>query len=102
MTTSRKISQMIQNISYVIFSRKRMPKAAAQNKEKKKSEKKMPQATVVSDESDEELESEVNNCQPESEVNPLTPQSDWNLISPYYITPESNTKVRRIRELITN
>lgn len=49
-----------------------MPKAAAQNKEKKKSEKKMPQATVVSDESDEELESEVNNCQPESEVNPLT------------------------------
>ena len=73
MTTSRKISQMIQNISYVTFSRKRMPKAAAQNKEKKKSEKKMPQATVVSDESDEELESEVNNCQPESEVNPLTP-----------------------------
>lgn len=67
---------MIQNVSYVIFSRKRMPKAAAnkeQNKEKKKSEKKMPQATVVSDESDEELESEVNNCQPESEVNPLTP-----------------------------
>ena len=32
--------------------------------------------------------------------NPLTPKSDWHLISPYHITPESNTRVRRIKELI--
>ena len=35
-------------------------------------------------------------------INPLTPKSDWHLISPYCITPESNIKVRRIKELITN
>ena len=33
--------------------------------------------------------------------NPLTPKNDWHLISPYSITPESNIKVRRIKELIT-
>ena len=35
-------------------------------------------------------------------INPLTPKSDWHLISPYCITPESNIKVGRIKELITN
>ena len=34
-------------------------------------------------------------------LNLLTPKSDWQLISPYHITPESNIKVRRIKELIT-
>ena len=34
--------------------------------------------------------------------NPLTHKSDWHLISPYCITPESNIKVMRIKELITN
>ena len=34
--------------------------------------------------------------------NLLTPKSDWHLISPYHITPESNIKVRRIKELITS
>ena len=28
-------------------------------------------------------------------------KSDWHLISPYLITPESNIKVRSIKELIT-
>ena len=46
-----------------ICIRKRMPKAPAQNKEKKKSEKRKPQAVEVSDESEEELESEVNHVQ---------------------------------------
>ena len=35
-------------------------------------------------------------------INPLTPKSDWHLISPYCITPESNIKVMRIKEMITN
>ena len=35
-------------------------------------------------------------------IDPLNPKSDWHLISPYCITPESNIKVRRIKELITN
>ena len=34
--------------------------------------------------------------------NPLTPKSDWHLISPYSIIPESNIKVTRIKEMITN
>ena len=34
-------------------------------------------------------------------LNLLTPKSDWQLISPYHITPESNIKVRRIKEMIT-
>ena len=34
--------------------------------------------------------------------NPLTPKSDWCLISPFDITPESNIKVVRIKEMITN
>ena len=33
--------------------------------------------------------------------NPLTHKSDWHLISLYHITPESHTKVMRIKELIT-
>ena len=32
--------------------------------------------------------------------NPLTPKSDWHLFSPYKITPDSNIKVMRIREMI--
>ena len=32
----------------------------------------------------------------------FTPKSDKYLISLYNITPESNTKVRRIKEMITN
>ena len=35
-------------------------------------------------------------------LNPLTPKSDQHLISPYNITPESNIKVMRIKEMITN
>ena len=35
-------------------------------------------------------------------INPLTPKSDQLLISPYIITPESNTKVTGIKEMITN
>ena len=35
-------------------------------------------------------------------VNPLTPKSDWHLISPYNITSESNIKITRIKEMITN
>ena len=34
--------------------------------------------------------------------NPLTPMSDWHLISPHSITLESNVKVMRIQEMITN
>ena len=32
----------------------------------------------------------------------LTPQSDLYLISPYNITPESNIRVMRIKEMMTN
>ena len=35
-------------------------------------------------------------------LNPLNPKSDHHLISHYNITPESNTKVMRIKEMITN
>ena len=35
-------------------------------------------------------------------INPLTLKSYWHLISPYNITPESNIKFVRIREMITN
>ena len=35
-------------------------------------------------------------------LNPLVPKSDQHLISPYNITPESNMKVMRIEEMITN
>ena len=34
-------------------------------------------------------------------INPLTPKSDWHLISPDNVTPESNIKVMRIKEMIT-
>ena len=34
--------------------------------------------------------------------NPLTSTSDWHVISPYHITLESNIKVRRIKEPITD
>ena len=33
-------------------------------------------------------------------VNPLTPKSDLYPISPYIITPKSNIKVMRIKEMI--
>ena len=36
------------------------------------------------------------------QFNPLTPKSDQHLISPYSIIPESNIKVTRIKEMITN
>ena len=36
------------------------------------------------------------------EASPLTPKSDQLLISPYNITPESNIRVTRIKEIITN
>ena len=29
-------------------------------------------------------------------------KGDWHLISPYNITPESNNKVNRIKEIMTN
>ena len=35
-------------------------------------------------------------------VSHLTPKSDWNSTSPYNITSESNIKVTRINELISN
>lgn len=35
-------------------------------------------------------------------INPLTPKNDQHPISPHNITPESNMKVRRIEEMITN
>ena len=35
-------------------------------------------------------------------LNPLTLKSDQHLISPYNITPESNMKVMRIKEMITS
>ena len=35
-------------------------------------------------------------------LNPLTLKSGQPLISPYNITPESNIKVTRIKEMITN
>ena len=35
-------------------------------------------------------------------INPFTPQSDKNLLSPNSITPESNNKVRRMKEMMTN
>ena len=35
-------------------------------------------------------------------LNPLTPKSDQLLISPYYITPESNIKIMRIKEMPNN
>ena len=38
----------------------------------------------------------------EAYSNPLTLRSDVHLISPYNITPESNIKVKRIKEMITN
>ena len=34
--------------------------------------------------------------------NLLTPNSDQHLISPYNIIPESNIKVMRVKEMITN
>ena len=39
---------------------------------------------------------------PCNSLNPLIPESDQHLISPYNITPESNIKVMRIKEMITN
>ena len=35
-------------------------------------------------------------------INLLSPKSDQLLISPYIVTPESNTKVTGIKEMITN
>ena len=35
------------------------------------------------------------------QCNPLNPKSDLHLISPYNITPESNIKVMRIKEMVT-
>ena len=35
-------------------------------------------------------------------ASPLKPKMDWLLISPYRITFESNVKVRRVMEMITN
>ena len=40
--------------------------------------------------------------QSQKSFNPLTPKSDQHLISPNKITPESNVKVMRIKEVITN
>ena len=38
----------------------------------------------------------------ETLFNPLTPKGDWQLISPHNISPKSNIKVMRIREMINN
>ena len=35
-------------------------------------------------------------------INPLIPGSDQHLISPFNITPESNIKVIRMKEMIIN
>ena len=37
-----------------------------------------------------------------SSLHPLTPEHDKHLISPNSISPESNVKVMRIKETITN
>ena len=37
----------------------------------------------------------------EKNLNPLTPKSDQLLISPYNITPKSNIKITRIKEMTT-
>ena len=36
------------------------------------------------------------------DTDPLTPKIDQYLISPHNITPKSNIKVMRIKEMITN
>ena len=43
-------------------------------------------------------------CSPKFAImyNPLTPKSDWQIISHNSNTPESNMKVMRIHEMITN
>ena len=38
----------------------------------------------------------------DTEINPLIPKSDEQLFSPVSITPETNIKVMRIKEMITN
>ena len=54
------LSLMRLRVNYFsMIHRKRTPKPPTQNKDKKKPEKRKPQAATVSDESDEELESEV-------------------------------------------
>ena len=35
-------------------------------------------------------------------IDPLTPKSDQHLVSPHNNTAESNTKVMRIKEMITH
>ena len=35
------------------------------------------------------------------DLSPFDPSSDWHLICLYIITPESNIKVARIKEMIT-
>jgi hypothetical protein len=64
MQTLDVLDDMFHNLGhYSWFAfRKRTPKAPAQNKERKKTEKRKPQTMTVSDES-EELESEVRNVQ---------------------------------------
>ena len=37
----------------------------------------------------------------ETQFNSVTLKRDWHLISPYNITPESNIKVMRIKEMIS-
>ena len=47
-----------------------------------------------------------NNTKPNTKekncFNPLTSSSDWHLISPNHVNPESNIKVRRMKELISD
>ena len=43
---------------------------------------------------------QTNGCS--STFNPLTPKRNQHLISPNNITPESNIKVMKIKEMITN
>ena len=50
----------------------------------------------------ENVRSVIGNCPYADTFNPLTPNTDQHLISPYNIIPESNIKVMRVKEMITN
>ena len=51
----------------------------------------------LTNEEESRCEAEVGNL-----LNPLIPKRDQHLISPINITTESNSKVTRIKEMITN
>ena len=50
----------------------------------------------------ENVRSVIGHCSYADTFNPLTPKSDQHLISPYNVIPESNIKVMKVKEMITN